>query len=263
MNNYHPFFSDANECVEFPMSRADESASITFLRSPRERAMIPSIQDKVEFSIWAEKDPEDRLSKRFKTFHEYFGKPKYRPVDNISNEQLPAELNKLRDIMKAHHVIINTYTEVSDRDLYRFITKELFHMLTTGKFLSSPVKIVYEEFHKNGEYAIKKAASDFIRLLFEAYLGPYRINHLKHSLKDYKEIKRLLKTYDDNFGLDYLKMDEIAIDGDSASIIMELSFYGVMTNSFVHHYKGDCQCILIKSGNIWRVTECSLPVRVR
>lgn len=261
MNNF-PFFTEANGIDEFPPNQSNENASITFLQSPRERAMIPSILDKVEFSIWAEKEPGYTLSKRFKTFHEYFGKPKFRPVDNISNEQMPSELNKLREVMKAHKVIITSYTEVPDRDLYRFITKELFSMLTTGNF-QSPTKLVYDEFHPNREYLIKKAASDFIRLIFETYLGPYRMNHQKHSLQNYKEIKRLLKTYEDNMGLDFLEMDELSFDGDSACIIMELGFYGIMNDIFVHHYEGDCKCYLEKSGNTWHVIQCSLPDRIK
>ncbi|MBL0340882.1 MAG: hypothetical protein IPP71_08125 [Bacteroidetes bacterium] len=262
MNNYHPFFTEANGKAKLPLNNVDEPAPIIFLRSPRERMMIPSTMDKIEFSVWVEKEPGEPHAKRFKTFHEYFGKPKFRPVDNISNEQMPAELKKLQEVMKEHHVIITTYTEVSDRDLYRFITKDLFSMLTTGEFYST-TKIVYEEFHPNREYLIKKAASDFIRLIFETYLGPYRMNHQKHSLQNYKEIKRILKTYDDNIALDYLEMDELSFDGDSACIIMELGFYGIMNDVFVHHYEGDCKCFLEKSGNTWRVTNCSLPDRIK
>lgn len=261
MNNF-PFLVEANGNIKISESQNNENASIAFLQSPRERAMIPSIMDKIEYSVWVEKEPKESISKRFKTFHEYFGKPKFRPVDNISNEQMPTELEKLQEVMKEHQVIINSYTEVPDRDLYRFITKELFSMLTTGDF-HSPTKLVYDEFHPSREYLIKKAASDFIRLIFETYLGPYRMNHQKHSLQNYKEIKRLLKTYEDNMGLDFLEMDELSFDGDSACIIMELGFYGIMNDVFVHHYQGDCKCFLEKSENTWRVLQCSLPERIK
>ncbi|MBL0341267.1 MAG: hypothetical protein IPP71_10220 [Bacteroidetes bacterium] len=262
MNNHNPFLTEANGKIKFSQRPGDENASLFFLRSPRERSMIPSTMDKIEFSVWVEKEPGESISKRFKTFHEYFGKPKFRPVDNISNEQMPTELNKLQEVMKAHKVMITNYTEVADREVYRFITKELFGMLTTGEFYSV-TKLVYEEFHPNREYLIKKAASDFIRLIFETYLGPYRLNHQKHLLQNYKEIKRLLKTYEDNIGLDFLEMDELSFDGDSACIIMELGFYGIMNDVFVHHYEGDCKCFLEKSGTVWQVTHCSLPERIK
>jgi hypothetical protein len=262
MNNFPPFLAEANEKIKFTERLGNENAALFFLRSPHERAMIPSIMDNVEFSIWAEKEPGETLSSRFKTFHEYFGKPKFRPVDNISNEQLPSELNKLRDMMKAHKVIINNYTEVADRDMYRFITKELFGMLTNGKFHST-TKIVYDEFHPNREYLIKKSVCDFIRMLFETFYGPFRIKHLKHSLQNYKEINQLLKTYDDNIALDHLEMDELSFDGDSACVIMELGFYGITNNVFVHYYEGDCKCFLEKSGSDWQVTHCSLPERIK
>ncbi len=186
MNNLPPFMTQANGNFEISENYENGKISIKFLRTPRDRAMIPSTLDKIEFSIWAEKVPGERPSNRFKTFHEYFGKPKFRPVDNLGNEQLPAELKKLQEVMKAHHVVINTYSEVSDRELYKFITKELFSLLTTGIIYSSPLKLVYEEFHPNSEYAVKKASSDFIRILFETFHGPDRINHLKHTLANFK-----------------------------------------------------------------------------
>ncbi len=262
MNNSNPFLAEANENIKFSLSNKNENASVAFLRSPRERAMIPSIMDQVEYSVWAEKEPGERIAKRFKTFHEFFGKPKFRPIDSISDEQLSTELNNLRGVLKAHNVIINSYTDVSDRDLYQFITKELFGMLTTGE-MPSTTKFVYEEFHPNREYLIKKTVSDFIRLFFESILGSDRINHLENSLSNYQEFERLLKTYDEDIALDHLEMDEISFDGDSVCVKMDLGFYGIMNDVFVHHYEGDCKCNLQKLENTWHVIECSLPERIK
>lgn len=261
MNNFS-FLTEANGNIKISQNPGNENVSKIFLRSPRERAMIPSTLDKAEFSIWAEKEPGYSLSQRFKTFHEYFGKPEFRLIDNISKEALPSELKKLKEVMKAHKIIVNSYTEVPDRDVYRFITKELFGMLTTGNFYSD-TKLIYEEFHPNREYLIKKTVSDFIRLFFESFYGPHRIKHMKNSLSNYKEFKMFLKTYDEDIILDHLEMDEISFDGDSASVKMELGFYGIMNNVFVHYYEGDCQCNLQKLDNTWHVVECSLPGRIK
>ena len=192
MKQFNHLSGNSNGIYEEFIESGDKNSSLLFLQSPIERMMIPSIHDKVEFSIWAERDSDDTCEKRFKTLYELFGKPKFRPVDNISNEQLPGEIQRLREVMRQHGVILKTFTEVHPREIYRFITKELFNMLTTGKLFPNPTNLVYEEFHSNDEYQIRKAASDFARLLFESIMGPFRIKHLKHSLKNYKPIRNLL-----------------------------------------------------------------------
>jgi len=240
----------------------DENNSITFLTSPRERTIIPSIQDKAEFSIWAPREPGDTVDKHFKTFYDFFEKPKFQSADHISNAQLPKELERLYEVMNKHGVILQTFTEIPPRTLYRFITKELFNMLTTGKLFPNPLKLVYEEFHSNESYHIRKTISDFVRLLFESFMGPFRIKHLKHSIKNYKDIKLLLQTYED-FALDFMEMDEIFLEGDTASVTFEISFYGINNSGLVHQFKGEGKGELVKHDSSWYIINMVLPDRVR
>jgi len=163
--------------------------------------------------------------------------------------------------MKKNGVIINSFTDVKPRELYRFITKELFKMLTTADF-SKPLKLVYEEFHSNNEYLIIKAISDFVRLLFEKIYGSWRIKHLKHSLKNYKEIKSFLNTYED-IALDKMETYELCYDNNKANVIFQISYYGVYNNGLVHQFKGNGVCELVKNGENWNPIFLSLPDRIR
>ncbi len=236
----------------------DDNLSLAFLSTKRERLPVPTIVEKVEFSIWAERGSRYQ----YLTMHELFGKPEFTPAENISSKVLYFELRRIENIMKKHGVIVTTYSDVSSRERYRFITTEVFSMLTTGKIVLKPMKIVYEEFHPTEAYLVKKAASDFLRALFGLEAWKYQWKLWKKRLTNYKEIKKFALNYEE-FDVQSLEMDEIVIEGDTASVVFEVGFYGIENSGFVHQFKGDGSCTLTKNSNYWCVDHVTLPQQVR
>ena len=98
------------------------------------------------------------------TLYEFLGKPSYRPLDELQPEEISTELERIYSLMLEHQVRLDTICEVSDNELYRFITEELFleekdDMRVPGMMSS----YIYEEFHPNHEYDLNRHTEEFIK----------------------------------------------------------------------------------------------------
>lgn len=155
MNNNNQLAADLQATEESPEINQNLPIEIIFEKD-NEREIVPNIIEKLEFSIWSEKEPGEEKGPRYPTFYEFIGEPEYIALDKLSGIELTNELNRLRNIMESFDIIIKTFTDVSDEELYRFITFDLFPMFTEGQIILKPAVIIYNEFHPSDEYLIKK-----------------------------------------------------------------------------------------------------------
>ncbi len=245
------------ELRDFPF---DENNFSMFLRTPNERSLVPMIVDKTEFQIWSEEALNSH--EHYHAFYEHLGKPAFKPVDNISKAQLPGALQALLGVMNKKEVFLKTFTDVPERELYRFITKELFPSLITDKQWLKPMVLIYEEFHSNEEYGIKKAASKLLRALFGMEAWKYQWKLWKKVLDNYSAIKQFVTSYE-GFDVRSIEFDEISSDGEEASILFQANFYAVCNNMvFVHHFEGNGCMELFKNNGSWCARSVTLPNRV-
>ena len=96
---------------------------------------------------------------------EYIGEPEYLKVDEIEPENIPYELQNLMNVLNEHNIVLDTLCTVDDKELYRFITEELFlHEIDNIQVEGMMTCFIYEEFHPNAEYDICQAYDYFFRM---------------------------------------------------------------------------------------------------
>lgn len=111
----------------------------------------------------------DRFDKAFEsakqlTVFEKLGKPGFRKVNRIPDSELKKELDSVRDKLEKKGIVIDSIHKVDDREMYRFITEELFQHETDDMSLSNWIThFTYEEFHPNHEYDVKDHTFDFVK----------------------------------------------------------------------------------------------------
>lgn len=99
--------------------------------------------------------------------HEYIGSPGYQPTTALDDKTLKKELGRLRRIMTKQRVVLEVLAPTPDREIYRFITEELFkHQMENIKVKGWVNHFIYEEFHPNTEYDVKQTVH---QLLFSLY----------------------------------------------------------------------------------------------
>lgn len=95
--------------------------------------------------------------------YDFIGKPICKVVNEIPESEIKFELNKITDLLGEKAIGIDTICQVDDRELYRFITEELFkEEIDDIKIEGMTHNYIYEEFHPNHEHDIKTRCEEFL-----------------------------------------------------------------------------------------------------
>lgn len=101
------------------------------------------------------------------TVFQKIGSPKFKTVDKIPEKGIKKELNILFNKLARKGLMVESICKVENREMYRFITEELFaHEIDNISIKGMMTHFTYEEFHPNHEYDIKSHTEDFIREIF-------------------------------------------------------------------------------------------------
>jgi hypothetical protein len=96
------------------------------------------------------------------------GRPEFRPVEQLSDTEIKSELERILGILEENAVCLDTICEVPPRELYRFITEELFEEEIDDIRMPGMVShFIYEEYHPNHEYDLKRYTEEGIHHLLD------------------------------------------------------------------------------------------------
>lgn len=99
--------------------------------------------------------------------YDFLGQPKFVHPDDLTDAELSNELKRVTQLMASKQVVLDTICKVDDRELYRFITQELFqNEINEIQIPGMTTNYIYEEFHPNHPYDIQNHSRDF----FTTYL---------------------------------------------------------------------------------------------
>ncbi len=102
------------------------------------------------------------------TVREFVGNPKFKPLGEVPPEQLEAELDSVLEFLSLHSIVVDSVADVSEAELYRFITTELMDVETDDIRIDGMMHhFIYEEFHPNDQHDAKMFAEHFLWDLFQ------------------------------------------------------------------------------------------------
>lgn len=187
------------------------------------------------------------------------GDPKIRPLAEIPDSELEAELDRLFERLGQHNIAIDFLHEQDDREVYRFITEELLDEMTDDMHIPGMVShFIYEEFHPNDEDDITQSIDEFLYGLFREELKdqenmfytwiskenmhdsegqPLHLEEFKESVNDFYEAYPVITSHS-------IEVSEITLDRDAATAAVTIEWYGipkfetaVVRNHGVSHFK--------------------------
>jgi hypothetical protein len=86
----------------------------------------------------------------------------------FSDKEVPKELKKLLRILAKKGIIVDTLSGVSDREMYRFVTEEIFKQeIQNIRMPNWTIHLIYEEFHPSDEFDIKNQAGHALAFIFD------------------------------------------------------------------------------------------------
>lgn len=210
---------------------------------------------------------------------DYVGKPAFIAIGEIEFAKIPNELERLVKIMFEHSVLLNVLSNVEDKELYRFITEELFeHEMDNIRVKGMTTNFIYEEFHPNAELDIRNACDYFFRMTLskmkniggEGYDLLYiDTNHYVDSMGnsvDKKHVQNSINNFLDSF--DYFEIFSNEIESivineaqTDAQLTLNLHYTGCFNDSpeFID-FKGNAKFLLKPSEyGGWDIYHISMP----
>ena len=91
-----------------------------------------------------------------------------KPAEEISDDEVSIELHNIMELMRLKNMVVESIYGIDDREMYRFITQELFLKETDSCLPKNMIVCyVYEEFYPNDECDLKNKADEFVHVLID------------------------------------------------------------------------------------------------
>jgi hypothetical protein len=127
-------------------------------------------------SAWEE---QFALKKRILVY-DFIGQPAFSKEEMLNESEVSAELQKIMEMLNNGGIDLSTLCEVGDRELYRFITEELFkEEINDIRIPGMMSSFIYEDFYPNHAYDIKNRCTEIIDHVFtieESKLIPWGLD---------------------------------------------------------------------------------------
>ncbi|MGB8192941.1 MAG: hypothetical protein WCF67_13520 [Chitinophagaceae bacterium] len=106
--------------------------------------------------------------------YEFLGRPEYKKIEELTPEEISAELKRLQQLLEDGQLILDVLDEYDDAIIYKFITEELFLQDTYESLLPGMIRhFTYEAFYPNHKLDIRERVLDFLGDWFERKLDEY------------------------------------------------------------------------------------------
>ncbi len=173
-------------------------------------------------------------SSKTTTVYKYIGEPEYNHVNDLSDKEVVKELKALLKLMDKKGVALSALPETPKREVYRFITEELFkHEIEDVKVRGWVNQFVYEEFYPNPDYDIRSAASLCLQsifnkghVFFEDHYSEEMKDHLGLSM-EVEELREKIEAFWSKFNnvkLNQYDVDKLEINEDTAHVVCNVSY---------------------------------------
>jgi len=205
------------------------------------------------------------------TVYDMIGRPEYRKVSEIADAELNAELEKIVDLLGINGICLDTICQVEERELYRFITEELFQKEADDMKVEGMVQhYIYEEFHPNHDYDIRRTWTEFIGGLLDKersfnldYVGimnEVKLNGTKYKLKELGVKLALFRDAFDDFTLLRSKDLSVNIRPRTAEVEIDLKFLAMPDGSGEEQvFAGKAKFWLKLQYDYWCISALDLP----
>jgi hypothetical protein len=184
-------------------------------------------------------------SKKAKTIslYTFLGQPEFLPFDMVKPDDIPTELDRLVGIMDDNNVHLDFLAEYPLETVYRFITEEFFYLpVSDMRIPGMNHGFIYEEFHPNHEYDLKKQVEDFFNSTmnldsdFKMYfLSPVMVTQETNEAVDKEVYENRIEAFRNQYKK--LTIDELKIlEVDVKDVNENAKFAGVV---FGLDYEGE------------------------
>ncbi len=185
-------------------------------------------------------------------FYDFIGRPECPLADEVPDPQISMELDE-------NGINLDTICEVDDRELYRFITEELFiHEMDNIRIKGMMTCFIYEEFHPNHEYDIRQHSTDGIR----SFLNKKSDYYTTYFTKEAENDPWLINFRDSfkSFSIRHFEITNLEFDEENATVGFNINFTATIEGSTEkQRYTGKGLVELIYRYDFWCIQKITFP----
>ncbi len=200
------------------------------------------------------------------TIEEFLENPVFREVEEITDEELTIELQKLMVLLQEKKMVVDSVSGVEDREMYRFITKELFRVETDSCLPKNMIVCyIYEEFHPNDEYDLKRYTEEFVNSLTNKDINLMQGFLLSENEEEKVKQENLLRRLNlfrnafEKIELEEFEVSNLQIDSETAEIVFTYS-YDVYLNEHGngHQISNTGKIYFLKANEFWFIKDVDM-----
>jgi hypothetical protein len=193
------------------------------------------------------------------TVFEFIGRPDYCSADSISNDSMGKALEELMEVLNSNNIVLETDCDVDDRDLYIFITTELFfHEIDNIQLEGMTLNFIYEEFHPNHDYDIRNHSADFIHSFLDKD-SDYYTTFLTKRAEEENDLLHFRESFS-SFKLNHFKICTVSQNDQKAEVVFQADFSANIENSSeIVQFNGEGLIELLYQYDYWCVNRVKFP----
>ncbi|MEY3443515.1 MAG: hypothetical protein RLZZ519_1796 [Bacteroidota bacterium] len=188
----------------------------------------------------------------------FLGNPTWRPVAEISDQEMGEALDAALEILYEKNIKLNVLYDVEEREVYRFLTEELMDveiddMQVPGMFTN----FIYEEFHPNDLEDARLQAESFLRCFLHESKELDWKSEVTTEMRNNSHFTGFHEGFD-AFRDVKLQVSNIHLEGDRATATFEGSFKAMLSREALA-FSGTGCIELVKEDEWWLVSGLTLP----
>ena len=191
--------------------------------------------------------------------YDFLNRPDYIKVREIPDSKINAELDRIMKILNENGIELNALCEVDERELYRFITEELFlHKVDNMRVKGMMTCFIYEEFHPNHDYDIRRYSAEGV----EAFLNKGDEFYAYHFTKEAEESSwfKGFRNAFESFSLKHFEITQLNFDEQKAKVTFVIDFTGFIEGSHEkHRFSGEGTLEFIYQYDYWYIQMINFP----
>jgi hypothetical protein len=191
--------------------------------------------------------------------YDFIERPDFIPVEEIPDSQISAELDRIMSILNKNGIQLDTICDVEEREIYRFVTEELFrHEMDNMRIPGMMNCFIYEEFHPNHEYDIREHSTDGIK----SFLNKKTDFYSTYFTKEAEEDTGLLhfRNAFRSFSLKHFEITHLEFDKEKAFVRFDVDFTGRIEGSKEkQHFTGEGSMELLYRWDYWCIEMINFP----
>ncbi|MDO9253952.1 MAG: hypothetical protein Q7U54_00465 [Bacteroidales bacterium] len=191
--------------------------------------------------------------------YDFINRPDYTKVEAIPDSLIHTELDRIMNILDENGIQLDTLCDVEEREIYRFVTEELFMQEVDNMRIPGMMTcFIYEEFHPNHEYDIRNYCFEGV----EAFLNKKEKYVTMHFTKEASESNwfRNFRGAFSSFTINHFEITDILITGINASATFTIDFTGIIEGSKQHqNFAGSGSAEFLFQYDYWYIQMLNLP----